>query len=66
MKLVQLLIRIRDDNTIGDITISINTTGLPSDKKLLQGIANAILTDKGMDEAVEIANNILNNESDGG
>lgn len=60
MQIVQLTIQIKDDYTLGDVIIEINTTNLPSNKELLQGIANAILTDKQMDKIVDKANKIIN------
>lgn len=66
MKLVQLLITINDDNTLKSAVVQLNTTDFPTDKKLLQMIAQAIITDKELNEVIENVNNILNNEPDGG
>ena len=64
MKIIQFTVEIKDDYTLRNVIIDINTTDLPSNKELLRGIAKAILTDESMDKIVEQANKIINKEDE--
>lgn len=50
---------VNEDMTLKECVIDYNDTGLPSDMKLMEGIAKAILTNSEMDKSLNEAKKII-------
>lgn len=60
MKTVKLMFGVSDDLKLKNVMLLYNDTGIKDTKELLLGIANAIITNYGMDKTRDDAQEILN------
>lgn len=58
-KIIMVNFIVNEDMTLKECVIDYNDTGLPSDMKLMEGIAKAILTNSEMDKSLNEAKKII-------